>query len=125
MTENQKARKGQVIRVENKKRVTRAKEAYLGVWLEDYNGDQDTCVLFTEYELDPVQVVSVQGLDMVPGRLYPVHQGKRCFFLVRLFVGEQDVCYKLPDTRLKRALLRSERNPEDHLQKTLYYKIFG
>lgn len=49
--EQAKAKAGRLIRVYNSEPAPNAKAQYISVWVEDANGGNERCLLFTEHEL--------------------------------------------------------------------------
>lgn len=46
---------GRILRVSNKKKKFGANESYLSLWVEDSNGGNERCLLFTDYELSKAE----------------------------------------------------------------------
>lgn len=56
---------GRIVRVKNTKKLkfSNAKDEYLAVWVEDANGKNERCLLFTERELSLAEHRSKKNLE--------------------------------------------------------------
>lgn len=52
---------GRIIPVYNKKRRTSARKYYHSIWVEDYHGGNERCLLFTDYELQRAEKRAVNN----------------------------------------------------------------
>lgn len=56
-------RAGRIIKVDNKNPHYLANKSYLAVWVEDADGDNERCLLFTEGEIERAEHRSRQNLE--------------------------------------------------------------
>lgn len=58
-----RVKSGRLIRVWNQKKKTNAKASYVSIWVEDANGDNERCLLFTEKEIKRAQQRSEKNME--------------------------------------------------------------
>lgn len=68
--DNVKVKAGRVIEVQNTKRpvFSNAKKTYLSVWVEDPNGDNERCLLFTEREIRVAERRAKRNSEDIPDK---------------------------------------------------------
>lgn len=119
---------GQFIEVENKNKRNLENEDYIALQVEDENGDNERCLLFTKIELADVKCISLKNWftkDMVAGRLYLTTIGKQSFYLMKIFNSSKDErVIKITKRLLKRAETRASKNPEDLTKKSYLTDLF-
>lgn len=128
MDEHLTIKLGQFIRVDNKNRKTLENEIYIAIQVEDQDGDNERCLLFTQIELADVKGISTSNWfvkQMVPGRLYLTTIGRQSFYLMKIFNSSEDEkVIKISKRLLHKAEKRAEKNPEDLTKKPLYIDMF-
>ena len=61
-----KVKAGRIILVENKNRHFAAKEYYSSIWVEDDDGSNERCLLFTERELNIAEKRAARNVEDIP-----------------------------------------------------------
>jgi len=61
-----KVKAGRIILVENKNRHFAAKEYYSSIWVEDEDGSNERCLLFTERELNIAERRAARNVEDIP-----------------------------------------------------------
>ena len=107
---------GQMIMVKNQNKVATANEKYIAIHVEDEDGENERCLLFTEVELSDMEKIEMSLLNkhMVIGRLYPAKINQRNTFLclIKNRVGE-DIIFRFSPFEIAHAEKRAAKNPED------------
>ena len=118
---------GQCVRVHNtekKQGKDRAGAAtYVAMQVEDENGDNERCLLFTETEFTDMEFIrlpeSIYG-GMKLGRLYPAEIAKHCCYLVKSRHWNGGIIVKrISITQLTKADNRAAKHPESCTKKSL------
>ena len=123
MIDNVEVKLGRAIRVKNLDPQHGEAEVYVALQVEDLNGKNERCVLFTEHELDLCPVLDITW-DLVPGRLYPYADNQYGGYIVKTFTysAKRDEWYtvvrRITAARLQHAEERAEKNPEDLTKKS-------
>lgn len=123
MIDNVEVKLGRAIRVKNLDPQHGEAEVYVALQVEDLNGKNERCVLFTEHELDLCPVLDITW-DLVPGRLYPYADNQYSGYIVKTFTysARRDEWYvvvrRITAARLQHAEERAEKNPEDLTKKS-------
>lgn len=118
---------GEFIAVENKERRPGENGVYIALLVEDVDGKNERCLLFTEIEIaDMENVVSKELMPcMKKGVLYPFHIAKKDTFLVRCVneLGGEKIL-RISPKQLSRAEHRAAKNPEDSVKKSFLVDLF-
>lgn len=123
MIDNVEVKLGRAIRVKNLDPQHGEAEVYVALQVENLNGKNERCVLFTEYELELCPVLDITW-DLVPGRLYPYADNQYRGYIVKTFTysARRDEWYvvvrRITVARLLHAEERAEKNPEDLTKKS-------
>lgn len=119
---------GQLIGVENKNKRNLENESYIALQIEDQDGNNERCILFTEIEISDIKTVSIENWfceHMKIGRLYLTTIGKRSFYLIKVYnIHEEVKIIRLSKRVLNKATKRALNNPEDLTKKSFLTDIF-
>ena len=114
--DNNEIKMGQSLKVSNQEKKPTANEKYIALHVEDENGENERCLLFTEIEFADMEKVKLSSLieAMKFGRLYPAYIDGRITNLVRIKnLTGQEMILRLSQSQLEKADNRSLKNPED------------
>ena len=115
--DTQKVRLGQSIRVINQEKKNNENSIYVSLQVQDEDGNNERCLLFTQIELSDMQQVKLP-FDMVIGRLYSVEIDRKKTFLVKIInYNDQERILRISPHQLAMAENRMYRNPEDLTKK--------
>lgn len=123
LIDNVEVKLGRAIRVKNLDPRKGEEEVYIALQVEDLNGKNERCVLFTEHELELCPVLDISW-DLVPGRLYPYADNQYEGYIVKTFTYSKKrnewftVVRRITTNRLKMADERAMKNPEDLTRKS-------
>lgn len=123
LIDNVEVKLGRAIRVKNLDPKKEEAEVYIALQVEDLNGKNERCVLFTEHELELCPVLDISW-DLVPGRLYPYSDNQYNGYIVKtlIYSVKRDEWYvvvrRITQRRLDIAENRAEKNPEDLTKKS-------
>lgn len=123
LIDNVEVKLGRAIRVKNLDPRKGEAEVYIALQVEDLNGKNERCVLFTEHELDLCPVLDITW-DLVPGRLYPYADNQYTGYIVKTFTYSKTrdewyiVVRRISTHRLEVADERAMKNPEDLTHKS-------
>jgi hypothetical protein len=107
---------GQMIMVKNQDKVAAANERYVSLHVENEDGNNERCLLFTEIEISDMEKVTMEFLrtSMVMGRLYEAIIDKRLCYLCRVKNrSEYEMILRISPHKLAQAENRAMKNPED------------
>ena len=111
---------GQMIMVKNQNKVATANEQYIAIHVEDEDGENERCLLFTEIELSDMEKIEMNLLNkhMVRGRLYSakINQRNTYLCLIKNRIGEE-IIFRFSPFEIAHAENRASKNPEDIPQK--------
>lgn len=113
---------GQMIMVKNQEKVATANERYVALHVEDEDGNNERCLLFTEIEIADMEKITMEFLRtaMVQGRLYEAIINKRLCYLCRVKNrSEYEMILRISPSQLSYAENRALKNPEDLPKKDL------
>ena len=117
---------GQLIRVTNLNKRAQENEIYVSLQVEDEDGENERCILFTEIETSDMEKISASFLSsLVCGRIYKCIIG-RCqtnIVKVKNYTGEIRY-FRLSNSQLKKAERRAARNLEDLTKKSALTDLF-
>lgn len=121
-----KIKAGYLVKVENTEipKFSNANKEYYACWVEDENGKNERCILFTEKEINGFSDVSLNRV-LTFGRLEYIKIGNREGFVVKLNyknVGEKNVF--ISKKVLLSADLRASKNQEDLTTKSFMTNLF-
>lgn len=113
---------GQLIRVTNLNKKLHENDIYVSLHVEDEDGGNERCILFTEVETADMQKISANFLkDLKYGRIYSCVIGKHKTNIVKVKnYNETDLYFRLSNSQLLRAEKRALRNQEDLTEKSLW-----
>ena len=123
LIDNVEVKLGRAIRVRNLDPRHGETEVYVALQVEDLDGNNERCVLFTERELELCPVLDISW-DLVPGRLYPYADNQYEGYIVKTFIysTKRDEWYivvrRITAKRLSIAEDRAMKNPEDLTRKS-------
>lgn len=113
---------GQLIRVKNLCQEQNQNDVYVSLQIQDENGENERCILFTEIECADMQKIYSSILQkMVYGRLYKFLIGKRYTNVVKVKnYNNQDKYFRISNTQLKKAEKRAQKNKQDLTRKSFF-----
>lgn len=123
LIDNVEVKLGRAIRVRNLDPRHGETEVYVALQVEDLDGNNERCILFTERELELCPVLDISW-DLVPGRLYPYADNQYEGYIVKTFIysTKRDEWYivvrRITAKRLSTAEDRAMKNPEDLTRKS-------
>lgn len=108
----------------NRKKFSNAHKVYNAIWVEDHDGSNERCLLFTDHELKCSRI-GILGWNTVPGRLYRVEEGGQTYYFVQLEepISKEKYIVKMSSTNLKNGEYRAYRNPEDITKKSFWVDL--
>ena len=119
---------GQFIKIENKERKNLESDSYIAIQVEDVNGSNERCLLFTENELSNAKNIDSSNWlasELKAGRLYPLTIGTQKFYMIKIFdLNKTEKIVKITQGLLNKAEKRSEKNPEDLTKKSFIRDLF-
>lgn len=107
---------GQMIMVKNQEKVATANERYVAIHVEDENGLNERCLLFTEIEIADMEKIYMDLLKstMVAGRLYSARIDKKPVYLCLVKNrNNEEMILRISPFKLSQAENRAFKNPED------------
>ena len=113
---------GRAIRVKNLNPKHNEADVYIAIHVEDKDGKNEHCILFTEKEFEKCPVVDVSW-EMEPGRLYPYFDEQWEGFFIKTYTYSvkrnewYTVVKRITNRRLVNAEHRAKKNPEDLTKK--------
>lgn len=114
---------GRAIRVKNTDPRIGEADTYIALQVEDLDGKNERCILFTEHELNICPVLDITW-DLIPGRLYPYSDNQYSGYIVKTltFSSKKNEWYvvvrRITAKRLEIAEDRAMKNPEDLTKKS-------
>ena len=124
--EDKKVKLGSLIKVKNTNKRKLENDVYVALQVEDLNGDNERCLLFTEIEIADMEKVQCDWIekDLVAGRIYPITIGNRQTNLIKVFnQNDSTKLFRVSNTQLKRAEKRAAKNPEDLTKKSWFTNL--
>lgn len=121
-----KVQLGQLIRVTNLQKKLHENDIYVSVQVEDEDGENERCILFTEIEAADMEKIFASFLTTLKhGRIYKciIDKKQTNILLVKNYNGE-DKCFRLSNTQLIKAEKRAKRNLEDLTVKSKLTDMF-
>jgi len=126
-----KVQMGTFIKVENLERKHIAeKHVYYALKVEDWNGDNDRWMLFTEKELKkfhPCVLMTSATVSKAGKIVAKVRVGNLVcnIMLLKNMPGGKDGIYSVGDKALNRGLMRARKNQEDIPTESWLKRLFG
>lgn len=111
---------GNLILVKNTKKKPTENDEYVSLHVEDEDGENERCLLFTQIEIsDMGKVQSKFFLDnMKNGRLYKVViDGNQTNLVKVVHKDGREMIFRISNTQLEKADFRRIKNPEDLTEK--------
>lgn len=110
---------GQLIRVKNLNKRLHENNIYVSLQVEDENGENERCLLFTEIQTADMEKVSGNLFDnCILGRIYKCIIGKIKTNIIKIKNYNGDIKYfRLSNTQLLKAEKRASKNLEDLTKK--------
>lgn len=132
--DNNKIVLGQCVRVTNveKKRTPNKhkfeSDEYIAIQIEDYDGKDERCILFTPTEHTDMETVGMNYAmlnNMVAGRLYHVTINKVQTYLLKVFHWDgRSRVLRIASTSLQKAVERAEKHPLSCTKKSILTDLF-
>lgn len=118
---------GKLIPVENQNKKFNENDKYLSLHVEDENGDNERCLLFTDIEISDMENIEIPFSNkMKLGRIYKARIDNKDTYLLRVITNtNMNKVLKLSVSQLKLSEERSKRNPEDLPKRSWIKKILG
>jgi len=120
---------GQLITIENKERKKFENEKYVSLQVEEEDGSNERCILFTEKEVNTFKEIDSKNKWMYnslkAGRLYPFYQNDQlASFFVKIFDENEEIKFvKIAAKIIKAADERAKKNPEDLTKKSFFRNL--
>lgn len=117
---------GQLIRVTNLNKKAHENEIYVSLQVEDEDGENERCILFTEVETSDMEKIGGSFLEsLVYGRIYKCLIGRHQTNIVKVKNFNKETKYfRLSNSQLAKAERRAARNQEDLTKKSLWVDMF-
>ena len=118
---DKKVKMGYLIPVENQYKKFNENKRYLSLQVEDENGDNERCLLFTDIEISDMENIDIPfSQNMKLGRIYKSRINNKETYLLRVITNtDMDKVLRISFTKLKKAEARAKKNPEDLTKKSL------
>ena len=113
---NMKIKMGNMVRVKNTQKKFNENDLYISIQVEDEDGNNERCLLFTEIEISDMEKIKCQFMNdnMKAGRLYKANINGCDTNLVKVVHRDgREMIFRLSNSQLESADFRSLRNPED------------
>ena len=118
--DNAKVVLGQMIKVQNQNKKPTQNVNYIAIQVEDEDGNEQRCLLFTEIELSDMKQIRSKFLmdNLVAGRIYKFVIGNSNTFIMKIINrnGEQKIL-RINKSKLKKAQFRAYKNEQDLTKK--------
>ena len=124
--DNSKVVLGQMVKVQNQNKRNLQNDNYIAIQVEDQDGNNERCLLFTEIELADMPKIESSLLDknMIAGRIYVFVIGKRTMFLIKVINSSgQNKILRIGVNKFKIAQKRSLKNKQDLTKKSFLTDI--
>lgn len=112
---------GQLIRVTNLNKRKQENEVYVSLQVEDEDGSNERCILFTEIETADMEKISGAFLNsLIYGRIYKCNIGKHQTNIIKVKNYNKDTkFFRVSNSQLIKAEKRALRNKEDLTKKSI------
>ena len=125
---------GQCVRVQNVEKQDNSKarrfeaDEYVAIQIEDYDGNEEQCILLTHIEHTDMESVELNYSmlnNMVAGRLYPVKLGRKDTYLIKVdhWDGRTRVL-RMSRVQLLNASYRAAKHPKSCTKKSILTDLF-
>ena len=118
---------GQLIKVENKNKKNLESKSYIALQVEDLNGSNERCILFTENEINNTKNLDLSNWfvpELKAGRIYPFIINQK-FYIIKIFdLNGIEKIIKISNNLLNKAEKRAINNPEDLTKKSFFRNLF-
>ena len=125
---------GQCVRVQNVEKKDNPKarrfeaDDYVAIQIEDYDGNDEKCILLTYIEhtdMESVELNKSMLNNMVAGRLYPVKFGRKDTYLIKVnhWDGRTRVL-RMSYAQLSTAAYRAAKHPKSCTKKSILTDLF-
>lgn len=113
---------GQLIRVTNLNKKAQENEIYVSLQVEDEDGENERCILFTEIETADMEKIGGSFLEsLVCGRIYKCLIGKHTTNIIKVKnFNKETKFFRVSNSQLTKAEKRALRNQEDLTKKSLW-----
>lgn len=113
---------GQLIRVTNLNKKAQENEIYVSLQVEDEDGENERCILFTEIETADMEKIGGSFLEsLVCGRIYKCLIGKHTTNIIKVKnFNKETKFFRVSNSQLAKAERRALRNQEDLTKKSLW-----
>ena len=110
---------GVLIKIKNTKKQKNENDFYISLRIEDENGKNERCLLFTEDEIKKMEKIKLPFIqeDMSFGKIYKASIGNINTNLIKVKNGTETVVFRISESQLKKADFRSIKNVEDLTKK--------
>ena len=117
---------GTLITVQNKNKQNLQNQRYIALQVEDFTGQNETCILFTEIQLADMEKIQAAWLmdSLIFGRIYPITINKRQTNMIKVNNNGIIHILRVSNTQLNRAKNRALKNPEDLTKKSMLTDLF-
>lgn len=111
---------GKLIKVANQEKKINENEVYVSIQVEDEDGNNERCLLFTEVELSDMEKITFDFAlnKMKDGRLYKAKIDNKDTYLMKINNDGNEMILRISNSQLKIAESRSARNLEDLTEKS-------
>ena len=111
---NKNAVNGRMVKLRNKNKKAVESDYYYPMYVEDHNGDNERCLLFSQSDVNKIQDVEVCDFyeDMKTGRLYMIGN-KKSYFIKIIDLENNEKVVRLNKTIVTNGTVRAQKNPED------------
>ena len=118
---------GQLIKVENKNKKKLENKSYIALQVEDLDGSNERCILFTENEINNIKNLDSSNWfvpELKAGRIYPFIINQK-FYIIKIFdLNGIEKIIKISDALLNKTEKRALNNPEDLTKKSFFRNLF-
>ena len=118
---------GQLIKVENKNKKKLENKSYIALQVEDLDGSNERCILFTENEINNAKIINSSNWfvpELKAGRIYPFILNHK-FYIIKIFdLKETEKIIKISNVLLNKAEKRAINNLEDLTKKSFLRNLF-
>lgn len=111
---------GNLILVKNTKKKPTENDEYVSLHVEDEDGENERCLLFTQIEISDMEKVQSKFFleNMKNGRLYKVViDGNQTNLVKVVHKDGREMIFRISNTQLEKADFRRVKNPEDLTEK--------
>lgn len=100
-----------------------AKDKYIAGYVRTPDGGDAQYIMFADTEL-PLSSHIECDLELDLGTLYRISQSGKISYMMRCFIDGDPTIIKVPACKIKRALVRTVKNPEDVRKLSLWDRLF-